>query len=279
MKRISIRRRTRRYPRSTMSPQSPPRVVSVYWHVSENFGDRLTPWLVRQISGVDATYTDPEGAVVPFLVTGSILGWSICRGIVWGAGAAFEADLDPAKLSPPSDNFRIVATRGPLSAAKARAAGHAPLSYGDPGLLLPRYYAPTVELGARVGILSSWIDYEQIRSVFGGRFAIVSALGTVESIVDAIRSWEVVVTNTLHGLVAAIAYGKPVVWTTFSDKLVGDGFKFRDFFASVGVSDPRAIRPSESWTEKEVIAVARSYQCDFVAEQIWQACPLPRCHA
>ena len=254
---------------------SPVPPLSLYWHVSENFGDRMAPWLVEKITGQSPSFADPVAPAVPFLVTGSILGWSIRRGVVWGAGSAFASDLDPSRMAPPSDVFRIVATRGPLSMAKVREAGHAPVAFGDPGLLLPRFYTPKVELRARVGILSSWIDVDDVRARFGDRFPVVSSLGTVESIVDTICSWEVVVTNTLHGLVAAIAYGKPVVWASFSDKLVGDGFKFNDFFASLDVEPPVAFLCS-SVSEQWAIDASRSFACDRVAERLWQACPLPK---
>jgi pyruvyltransferase len=171
--------------------------------------------------------------------------------------------------------FRIVAVRGPLSAAKAREAGHRDVTFGDPGLLLPRYYTPALPAKSRVGILSAWVDVAEVRARFGERFAVHTALGSVESIADVIGSWEVVVTNTLHGLVAAIAYGKPVVWTSFSDRVVGDGFKFRDFFASLG-HELEPVRPPDDWTERRAIDAARRFSCERVVDQLWQSCPLPR---
>jgi hypothetical protein len=48
--------------------------------------------------------------------------------------------------------------------------------------------------------------------------------------VDRIVSCDVLVTSSLHGLIAAEAYGVPVVWVQPSGRLRGGEFKFRDYF-------------------------------------------------
>jgi hypothetical protein len=46
------------------------------------------------------------------------------------------------------------------------------------------------------------------------------------------------VSSSLHGIILAHAYGIPVAWTEFSTGLKGDGVKFLDHYASVGITDP-----------------------------------------
>jgi pyruvyltransferase len=41
--------------------------------------------------------------------------------------------------------------------------------------------------------------------------------------------------STLHGLVFAHAYGKPALWLEFGDRVLGNGFKFFDYYHSIGV--------------------------------------------
>ncbi len=207
--------------------------VPLFWHHSDNFGDALAPWLVRKISGKEPDNVDWRGGgPVPNFVTGSIFSHQITRGIIWGAGAAFEADLDPSKLHPPSDDLKIVATRGPLSKALVEQAGHTPVTAGDPVLLLPLFYTPKPKPRQSLGIICSWVDHSEVHAKYGHSVPVVNASSPVEDVIDVLASWDVVVSSCLHGLVAAVAYGKPVAWVEFSDRMMGDGFKFRDFFAT-----------------------------------------------
>jgi len=60
-----------------------------------------------------------------------------------------------------------------------------------------------------------------------------------------IASCTKIVSSSLHGIIAAHAYGIPAAWVQFSDKLSGDGIKFADHFASVG---SELVKSSESNT-------------------------------
>ncbi len=222
--------------------------VPLYWHQADNFGDALAPWLVRHLSSQDIEYVPlgKDDGPIPYLVTGSIFKHTLKRGIVWGAGCAYSAELDPAQISPPSDTLQIIATRGPLSKARVEAAGHTPATAGDPALLLPRFYTPQERPSCSVGIVCSWVDYLDVKASYGS-VAVLNASSPIETVIDTIASWDVVVAGCLHGLIAAVAYGKPVVWAEFSDRLLGDGFKFRDFLALFDVDKPvPVIRPALS---------------------------------
>ena len=222
--------------------------VLLFWHQADNFGDALAPWLVRHISGQDAVfYPLSEDGPVPHLVTGSIFKHTLRRGIVWGAGCAYEEEFDPAQIAPPSETLQVIATRGPLTKKRVEAAGHTPATCGDPGLLLPLFYTPQERPKRDIGIICSWVDYDDVKATYGASVDVLNASSPIETVIDTIASWDIVVAGCLHGLVAAIAYGKPVVWAKFSDRLLGDGFKFRDFLALFDVEDPTpVIRPALS---------------------------------
>lgn len=241
------------------APAPPPSTIPLYWHWSENFGDRISPWLVEKISGRSTHLVPPsDEGQVPYMVTGSILTHAVKRGIVWGSGCAFADDL--AGLSPPSPSFRILATRGPLSAAAVRAAGHTPSAHLDPGFLLSRFLPRAARSpSVKMGILCSWVDHAQATSAYGSAMPVVNALAAVEDVVNTIVEWEIVVSSCLHGIVAAIAYGKPVVWARFSDRMMGDGFKFRDLFASLGVDLPKVVDLSEVLEPRAIAEHATMY--------------------
>jgi pyruvyltransferase len=198
-------------------------MIPLYWHKSSNFGDALSPWLVERITGEKPTFVSPNDGR-PFIVTGSIFKGDI-RGVVWGAGCAFEREVE--NVNPPGD-LEIAAMRGKLSTEAVMNAGHSPTAYGDPGFLLPCFYTPKVYPKVNVAIMCSWVDYDDVILKFPGVPVINSMDHGIEGTVDRIFSCDLLLSSTLHGLVAGAAYGIPTRWVSFSDRMVGDGFKYRD---------------------------------------------------
>jgi pyruvyltransferase len=245
--------------------------VPVYWHYSENFGDALAPWIVERLTKDKAVYTEPKAPHVPYLITGSIFGWSVRRGVVWGTGCAYASHLDPTKLSPPSDVFRVEATRGNLSKALVEEAGHTPKAAADPGLILPSLYRPKPSPSKTLGVVCSIYDFEEVQVRYRRDCLVLNTFSPIEKFIDQLVSCDLIVSSCLHGLVAAIAYGKPVVWAQFTHEPVGDGFKFRDFFSIFDEECPNVVRhPQISDFER----LARTYQVPDLSSFL-DACPLP----
>jgi len=207
--------------------------IKSYWHHCTNFGDALTPYLIEKISGEKAKFVPDNSDPSLVMVTGSLLSYNVKSGIVWGSGSAFTSDLDPTRFSPPSEDFRIIATRGLLSKNLVKLSGHEPVAIGDPGLLLPRFYTPNVSKKYDVGIMVSWVDYYLVSEAYSedDGITIINSMGDIENIINRICECETLITSTLHGLVAAVAYGIPTVSVKFSNKMVGDGFKYQDFLS------------------------------------------------
>lgn|SRR5574337_214886 len=205
--------------------------IKSYWHACDNFGDALTPYLIEKISGEKPDYVAINSDPSLIMVTGSILGCSVHCGIIWGNGCAFESDLDPACFAPPSEDFKILATRGRLSKEIIEKSGHKPLACGDPGILLPSIYTPIVEKKYKVGIICSWVDYDEVKEQYTDEDTIViNSMGGVEDIINRIYECEALISSTLHGFVAGVAYRLPSLLVKFSDRMIGDGFKYRDFY-------------------------------------------------
>lgn len=73
----------------------------------------------------------------------------------------------------------------------------------------------------------------------------------VEETINKLLSCDRILSTSLHGLIAAHAYGIPALW--IKDGYINtDGFKFKDYFSSVdieiydGFADIDAIMESES---------------------------------
>lgn len=248
--------------------------VKAYWHACDNFGDALTPYLIEKISGanVEFCYANSDPALV--MVTGSILGCSIRSGKVWGNGCAFETDLDPSCFSPPSDDFQILATRGALSKKLVEQSGHQPLAYGDPGILLPQYYTSHSVKKYKMGIICSWVDYDDVvNNCKDPDVLIINSMGTVENIIDKICECEVLVSSTLHGFVAGVAYKIPVLLVTFSDKMIGDGFKYRDFYTCLDRPFNMLDLTSGVISSDELIQQAYTHNLTVSTTDLLDCCP------
>lgn len=252
-------------------------MIKAHWHDCENFGDKLTPYLIEKISGEKAEWVPYNSKPQPLMVVGSLLGCNVHRATVWGLGCAFRDDIDPNRMAGPSWEFNIIATRGLLSKQLVEKAGHKPATFGDPGLLLPRFYQPNVSKKYSVGLVCSWVDYEQVSSKFTDeKITVINSMGDVEPIIDRMMECETIIASTLHGLITAISYGIPTAWAMFSDKMMGDGFKYHDFFTCLETS-PDIINLESSVPEvEELVNQASIRNLTIDGDELLNYCPFKK---
>ncbi len=207
-------------------------MINLFRCQENNFGDNLSSYLTDKISALPMTLT-------PISTIGSILEWVPPHTIVWGTG------YQRANPTVPTGPLDIRAVRGKLTRDLLIQQGFdCPEVYGDPALLLPRYYKPEFEHVYRVGVLPHYVDHtpEVLAPYIDDEDAlIINVRDSVESIIDRIVSCKRIITSSLHGLIVADAYGIPVEWVEWSDKVIGDGFKFRDYFSVRGEVDLDAL--------------------------------------
>lgn len=254
------------------------------WWDTRNWGDALNPILISQLSGKpacgldlreDYPITGTLKDVERVLVVGSVLQYADRRTVVWGAGFLRN---NQSVAQPP---MRICAVRGPLSRARLLALGiDCPEVYGDPALLYPVLYRPrNIRKRFPLGIVPHFMDY---RSSLLKKWRnqpdvlVINIKRGVKPVVDAICSCERIASSSLHGLIAADAYGVPSTWIKLSDKLVGDGFKFHDYFESVGRTDRQPLLVTHDTTLNEIYDSFHSYQIDIDLERLFRACPFGR---
>jgi hypothetical protein len=129
---------------------------------------------------------------------------------------------------------KYLAVRGPFSARKLIEEGYPQCTvFGDPALLLPLVYTPSVKYKRGVGLVPHMNDFNSIKSDFP-LAKVVFLCGKIEQIIDEICSCEYIISTSLHGIIVAHAYGVPALWIKRGD-ICTDGFKFKDYFASVNI--------------------------------------------
>jgi pyruvyltransferase len=208
----------------------------------ENYGDMLSVYLVQKISRMGVQFVHPKKQPwlkrnkKHYVVIGSILQHATKHSIVWGSGIiSKEYPIDPA-------DFRAV--RGPQTRNHLLRIGYnCPEIYGDPALLLPNYFNPKIPRKYEIGIIPHYNDFkdvsERYRDVAGIKVINMMTLN-VEKTTSEILECEKIISSSLHGVIIPHSYGIPALWVEFSDRIFGDGIKYKDYYESVGICNFKA---------------------------------------
>lgn len=253
-----------------------PSVYRVSWDAHrDNFGDILTPYIVAHFTNHKIKRISSK--LFPFyphfFVIGSILQKSRKTTTVWGSGfISKEATL---KENPK----KICAVRGPLTRERLLKMGvECPEVYGDPALLMPEIYTPKkLDKNYRLGIIPHYVDknhpwLEVFKEDSSVKIIDVQQKNPL-AVIDDILSCERVLSSSLHGVIVADAYHVPSLWISFSNKVLGEGFKFIDYFKSVGRKDEAPIHIHNDLELEEILQNFEPYQIQIDLKKLKTACP------
>lgn len=208
--------------------------------ISSNYGDTLNNELIRLISGesprmVNSAYKNPNNEDI-YMCIGSVLGWATEETIVWGAGFISNSDFITTIPTPK----KICAVRGPVTRDILINNGiKCPEVYGDPALLMPRFYNPKLNKKYELSIIPHAIDRVLIPEI-KERYPdahFIDVTGDVYDFIDEVIQSEHIISSALHGCITAYAYNVAYDHIPFSNKVLGNGFKFRDFEESKSYLD------------------------------------------
>ncbi|MGB5417697.1 polysaccharide pyruvyl transferase family protein [Algibacter sp.] len=211
--------------------------IKMQGKAKENYGDLLGKYLVEKISKKKVVWSKPStfsfyDFFSPIYVTiGSILSNVNHKCIVWGSGIV--------SIEYPIEKAKFLAVRGPQTRKHLLNQGYnVPEIYGDPALLLPKYYHPKVEKEYAIGIIPHYSDFKKVKDFYkneDGILLIDLMTNNVEATTNEFLKCEKIVSSSLHGVIVAHAYGIPAVWQKFSDNVFGDDIKYQDYFESVQI--------------------------------------------
>ncbi|WP_188394027.1 polysaccharide pyruvyl transferase family protein [Mesorhizobium sp. SARCC-RB16n] len=197
-----------------------------------NAGDVASALITSRISGEDVRIVGEPPCNRPNLVgLGSILHWADENSIIWGSGFISENVILP--VNPKS----IAAVRGLLTYDRLRRQGFPCAAvFGDPGVFISDMY-PRSETTLPLGIVPHYVDADEpfVQRAREDGAEILDVLSPFDKFIRTLSACERIITSSLHGLIFAHAYGIPAVWVKLSGRVVGDGFKFMDYYSSVGI--------------------------------------------
>lgn len=265
-------------------------VVRLFWwnerkiqgKSKENYGDLLGKYLVEKISKKSVVWSKPSKFSLynffsPIYVTiGSILSNVNTYCIVWGSGIiSKEYSIKKAKF---------LAVRGPQTRKHLLSQGYnVPEIYGDPALLLPRYYNPKIEKEYTIGVIPHYTDFKKVSGFYNNEKSILLIdlmTNDIEKTTNEFLKCEKIVSSSLHGIIVAQAYGIPAIWQKFSDGVFGDDIKYQDYFESVNIPvyKPDIIDSKMSFFDLENLFISKTALpelsvIDNLCSKLMEVCP------
>lgn len=229
-----------------------------WWNHLKNFGDYITPYLFKMITGKEPVHVLPDNNSDETVIigAGSIINWATANSIIWGSGV-MSRNLFMQKP------MMVNAVRGPLTRMRMIELGYdCPEIYGDPGLLLPRFYSPNVKKEYFIGVVPHYMDADIAARCFGDDIFIIDVLRDVEDVVNDIASCDLILSSSLHGCIIAYAYNIRSIWIEFSANMRRDRTKYIDYLMSIGMSidsNPVIIN-DRYYSVRELMSLSEKYQ-------------------
>lgn len=202
------------------------------WDKIHNIGDAVNPHILRAVSGASPIKAERGDHV---LAIGSILQKANMSSYIWGTGL-----MHPTMRIPDLDGSRIRAVRGELTKKALRDSkviqGDVPI--GDPGYLVASHLKnipeSTLENGrASICIIPhhASVDNPVFTGIQDASVKVLDFRTQSLDVLDEIRNADVVLSQSLHGLIFAEAFGVPNAW--ISSKVDENWcFKFHDWFST-----------------------------------------------
>ncbi|WP_201555143.1 polysaccharide pyruvyl transferase family protein [Psychrobacter sp. 72-O-c] len=222
-------------------------VPMYYFDDTPNFGDVVGPYLVSKITGKPVLNIN-DSRYPGIMAVGSIMQMINRKDmVVWGSGLMYKPTNEKMKELK-EYNPEILSVRGRKTANLLLEAGinvPDPSVYGDPALILPFFYKPSVSGSKEIGICPHYSHKSHFLKNITDKnnLKIIDVQKDMETVVGSISSSSVCISTSLHGLIIAQAYNIPWVWLEiFDNNLAGDDFKFKDFFSTLDESQVSHVR-------------------------------------
>jgi len=241
----------------------------------KNFGDMLTPLVVAYLHKKKIrrlpTFFFPY--IEHYFIIGSILQKSTSKTNIWGSGLISRSSKCKSKPK------KIFAVRGPLTKSLLEDQGiDCPEVFGDPALLMPEIYSPSIKKKYKLGVVPHYVDknhpWLKINSDNKDILIIDVQRENPLEVIDDLLACEKIISSSLHGIIVADAYSIPSLWVEFSNKVVGEGFKFLDYFLSVGRKDNKPIYMLQDLKIEEIEREFYNYKILIDLKKLKESFPL-----
>lgn len=230
-------------------PVTPERVNVNWWKMRPqergyNLGDMLSPVIVDyMLRERGLTLDTPVSGVRHLYAVGSILLWGGANqdAVIWGTGLIGSQFLQPKQrfynilFHHLMHRIDVRAVRGPNTRKALRYIGvKCPEVYGDPALLLPRFFPVEAQARREYNIIPHHSNYEEFRD--DPHFVDI-VTEDWQHTVREICSAKLNISGSLHGIILSEAYGIPAVFLSIPNPKTQKQptlFKYNDYYQSTG---------------------------------------------
>ena len=199
-----------------------------------NFGDELSKYITENLidkKKYKLVYNQPNKDL-NIICIGSYIHRAVNDCYIYGSGIRTISNQNN-KIK--HENLNVCAVRGYFTRKVLLEKNkEVPEIYGDPALLLPLFYKPTVnpQWKEKIGLVPHKSNYGKYKNNIDKEvFLLIDPTDKWENVIDAIVSCKSVVSSSLHGLICSDAYNIPNLWIDEFELKEGD-FKFKDYFSS-----------------------------------------------
>jgi pyruvyltransferase len=226
------------------------KVIIVFWYQEKNFGDLLTPDILR-FYGVEPLLT-PNFDHCEVVSVGSILEIvpESYKGVILGSGFISNSTEKQFKFAT------ILLVRGRLTANKLSLPDSIPM--GDPGILVSQVYQRQL-LGVTKKYLLGIIPHykhlneaaiQKIKERYSKDVCVIDVRRKPSEVIRDIAACQNIASSSLHGIIVSHSLGIPVFPLELDIALRGGKFKFFDYYSVYNVEPTfHKLRGDESLDE------------------------------
>lgn len=249
-----------------------------------NMGDRLNKVMLEDLFGIEVIQTpffksnmSAIGSSLEVLLWSESAKTRLKQGVrytfatkeryVWGTGFLSSGTNRKKKLI--FKNTQFCAIRGELSKKRIEdiIGEELDIPTGDGGLLTERWIGSNAKKKYSIGIIPHFReqDHSIINSIAGSYkdSVIIDLTDEPRSVVKKISECSAVLSSSLHGLIVSDSFHIPnmhMMLYKYGERILGDGFKFQDYYSSYGIEDKPVVMESGKWPS--IDDIVNSYTID-----------------
>lgn len=227
------------------------RILNIFNLGGNNFGDAVNKIFWEKISDKKIQY-NPNN--LHYITTGSIMCLVKKESIIFGTGFISQSgDIGGNNFQSKNSIIynkphKVIAVRGPLTRNKLIENNiQCPENYGDPLILMPCIYDKYLTINEDIiGIIPHYIDKGNNNVMilkknleengYKTKIIDIETGNNYSKIIDEINHCKYIISSSLHGIIMGIVYKRKTCFLEFSNNVVGDQFKFNDFFQSININ-------------------------------------------